>query len=273
MVSNTAAATITRPADLKMAAEETAAPATVPLAVTDKSAEQVRNTSNVTATVIAASLVGLPAISDALASPAPDAARLDMLPDQETAMPDQVNLVSGDDNVANEGEAGLSADTETLRIADGDDSGLQAVDDEDATAALDAQPLKPLSDGFTGGADVVDIADILPSASPMGGDAVMHNILDLAAAGLTAASNDNPVELAIENVVDEALPDTMIDRLVEAFEADADAPVVGAASASDSSGYLVELINQSVSSSPDFATIHVDPFGSQYNDMTTTNNG
>lgn len=268
----TATATTTLPADLRMAAEETAAPATVPLVATDKAAEQVRNTSNVTATVIAAALVGLPGIADALAAPAPDATRLEMLPDQETAMPDQVDLVGGDDNIVNEGEAGLSADTETTRISDDEDSSLQAADD-DATAALDAQPLTPLSEGFTGGADVVDIADILPSASPMGSDAVMHNILDLAAAGLAAASNDNPVELAIENVVDEALPDTMIDRLVEAFEADADAPVVSAASASDSSGYLVELINQSVSSSPDFATIHVDPFGSQYNDMTTTNNG
>jgi hypothetical protein len=183
-----------------------------------------------------------------------------------------VNLV-GSDNVASEDQAGLSADAETTRTADVEDSSLRAADDDNAAATVDAQPFTPLSDGFTGGADVVDIADLLPSASPMGSDAIMHNILDLAAAGLTVASNDNPVQLAIENVVDEALPDSMIDRLVEAFEADADAPVVSGDSASDSSGYLVELINQSVSSSPDFATIHIDPFGSQYNDMANTNNG
>ena len=100
----------------------------------------------------------------------------------------------------------------------------------------------------------------------------MHNILDIAAANLTVANNDNPAAPALEDVVDEALPDSMVDNLIDAFAADSSAPIMND-NASDSSGYLVELINQSVSNSSDFATIHVDPFGSQFNDMATTNNG
>ncbi len=107
----------------------------------------------------------------------------------------------------------------------------------------------------------------------MGGDVVMHNILDLAAAGVTAASNDNAVKPALEDVVNEALPDTMVDRLVEAFEGDDGAPVISSDSGSDSSGYLVELINQSVTNSSDIVTINSDPFGSAFHDMTATNSG
>jgi VCBS repeat-containing protein len=254
-------------------ATETAAPMAVSLAANDKSAELLRTTTNVTATVIAASLVGLPAISDVLAAPAPDASRLAMLPGQETAMPELVGLVGEIGNVAGVGDAVLSMDVETTRITADDYSSLRAADYDDAVATLDIRPASPLSDGLIGGADAIDIADILPAASPVAADAVLHNILDLAAASLTDGSNDNPARLAIENVVDEALPDSMIDRLVEAFEADLEVPVISGEGVADSSGYLVELINQSVSNSRDSVNIHVDPFGSQFHDMATINNG
>jgi VCBS repeat-containing protein len=238
-----------------------------------KTTEQLRTTSNVTTTVIAASLVGLATTDDTVVAPTNDDAHLEMLPDAETATPDQVDLLAASDVNAAESAPLLATETNVSRSTGDEGSNLQAVDDSDMPAGVIAQPVAEISDSLNGGADTVSISDIVPTAAPMGGDVVMHDILDMAAAGLAAASNDNIAKLAIEDVVNEAMPDTMVDRLVEAFETDAGPPAIGGDAGADSSGYLVELINQSVSNSSDLATIHVDPFGSQLHDMTSTNNG
>ena len=271
--SGAATAPTSRFSGTQMTAVETASPSSASLATTGKTVEQARNNTNVTATVIAASLVGLPAMADAVTAAAPDDAHLAMLPDMESAMPDRASLVSGEDTETLVNQPDTVTETEFASLSGDSDSSLQAVDDSDLPTGLTEQPVSPISDALTGGADVVSIGDIVPTAAPMGGDAVMHSILDLAAANVTVASNDNPAAPALENVVDEALPDTMVDRLIDAFEGDDGAPVISSDSGSDSSGYLVELINQSVSNSSDLVTINVDPFGSQFNDMATANNG
>ena len=238
-----------------------------------KSVEQARNSTNVTATVVAASLVGLTSTPDVVAASTTDAVRLDMLQNAQTASPDQISIISGSNADAGPTQDNAAAEIPVVVSTSDESSSVQAVDESAVPAGLSAQPVSNVSTLLSGGADVVDVAHIVPAAAPMGGDVVMHNILDMAAAGVAAASNDNGFKPALEDVVNEALPDTMVDRLVDAFESDVGPPAIGGDAGADSSGYLVELINQTVSSSPDFATVHVDPFGSQLYDMTSTNNG
>jgi hypothetical protein len=106
-----------------------------------------------------------------------------------------------------------------------------------------------------------------------GGDMVMHHVLDIAAFGVPVGANDNSaIPTAAGDVIRNAMPDIMMDRLVDSFSGDVgssgDSIVANAAGTDALHGMLDQMID----------TAHLSPIGNtdllgsqQYEMATSTN--
>ena len=236
---------------------------------TSRLSDQLR-TSNVTSSIVAASLVGMAATSVA-ANLAPESAPLKMLSGTDEPTPNGVSL-----NVLTETGAGNSHTVSTAAIdparVTGDvASNSRAVDDSGSTNGLNHQPVSHSSDLLADSSYVISIASALSASAPIGGDMVLQNILDMAAANVKPASNDNLATTTLDALVRGAMPDNMVDRLIEAFDADLGAPSVGGGMA-DNAGYLLQVINQSVTNFHDHSGIGIEPAGPTFQDMMALHN-
>ena len=238
--------------------------------VASKSSDQLR-TSNVTSSIVAASLVGLAATS-VTANVDPEGAPLKMLTGTDAPTPDNMGSDAVTETNAGDTFTVSTAAIDPARVT-GDVAGsLRAVDDSGSTNGLNHYPVSHSSDLLADSSNVVSIASILSVSAPIGGDMVLQNILDIAAANVKPASNDNLATTTVEDVVRGAMPDNMVDRLIEAFDADLGEPSVGSGIA-DNAGYLLQVINQSVTEFQDHSGIGIAPASPTFQDMMTLHNG
>lgn len=107
-----------------------------------------------------------------------------------------------------------------------------------------------------------------------GGDQVMHSMLDIAAFTISPdISQNSGIPLPIEDAVREAMPDLMVDRLIDAFANDVGTPASDAGHGAGDSELLAGMLNQGVDAFHISAMAGNDISGSHQYDMATISHG
>ena len=150
---------------------------------------------------------------------------------------------------------------------------LRAVDEADFASRLTDAPAWQMADLLGDSLMPSHSASNSMSMAAFAGDAVMHNMLDLAAFGPPTGANDNPaIPMAAEDAIRGAMPEMMMDRLVDSFAGDigrSGNEMVAKQSGGDA---LFGVLDQMVEA------FHLSPInshgipGSQQYDMSTINN-
>ena len=236
-----------------------------------RSTEQLR-TTNTTSSIIAASLVGLAAEANPASAISSDMqgtklAQFEYLPTTGGSEPFIIATVQQD-------RAEMSSTPShdfVLRTGDVASS-VRAVEADDIVSGITQGPALTMSE-LLGDSGVPRSVQGTGSMSAFGGDSVMHNMLDMAAFAPSMSANDNPaIPMSAGDAIRGAMPDMMMDRLIESFDGDLGPTASSGGGASDNSDYLLDLINQNVSGSQDFARINVDPMGLSMQDVMALNN-
>jgi VCBS repeat-containing protein len=248
-----------------------AAFATTAAQAASRSSDQLR-TSNVTSSVVAASLVGLaseatPAFVDLVAIEGTQMVQFDYQPFVSNFEP--FNMASVQQDFARTSFA--PSQDFVQRIGEVATS-LRAMDEADVGFSIQDSAVRQMS-GLLG-----DSASPVNSSShglmqAFGGDMVMHHVLDMATLAAPAGANDNPaIPTDAVNVIRNAMPDIMMDRLVDSFSGDVgasdDSIVADVAGADALHGVLDQIIDTAHFS----GVSNTDLLGSQQYEMATSTN-
>jgi hypothetical protein len=107
-----------------------------------------------------------------------------------------------------------------------------------------------------------------------GGDQVMHSMLDIAAFSPSAGAGENAaLPLPIEDALREAMPDLMVDRLIDAFTAALGAPANDVGGGANDSALLAGMLSQGVDAFQLAALASNDLSGAHHYDMAMISNG
>jgi VCBS repeat-containing protein len=236
-----------------------------------RSSDQLR-ISNVTSSIVAASLVGLaadatPAFADTADMRGTQMVQFDYQPFASSFEPFNMASVQQDFVRTN------FAPTQDFAQRIGQvSSSLRAMDEADAGFDMQEAAVRQMSGLLGDSVSPVSSSGNGPMAT-FGGDIVMHNVLDMAAFGMPTGANDNPAaQMAAGDVIRNAMPDIMMDRLVDSFSGDVgssgDSIVRDVAGADALRGMLDVTID-----STHFSPINnTDLLGSQQYEMATANN-
>lgn len=248
-----------------------AAFATTAAQAASRSSDQLR-TSNVTSSVVAASLVGLaseatPAFVDLVAIEGTQMVQFDYQPFVSNFEP--FNMASVQQDFARTSFA--PSQDFVQRIGEVATS-LRAMDEADVGFSIQDSAVRQMS-GLLG-----DSASPVNSSShglmqAFGGDMVMHHVLDMATLAVPAGANDNPaIPTDAVDVIRNAMPDIMMDRLVDSFSGDVgasdDSIVADVAGADALHGVLDQIIDTAHFS----GVSNTDLLGSQQYEMATSTN-
>lgn len=248
-----------------------AAFATTAAQAASRSSDQLR-TSNVTSSIVAASLVGLaadatPAFADLGDMRGTQMVQFDYQPFVSSFEPFNMASVQQDFVRTN------FAPTQDFAQRIGQvSSSLRAMDEADVGFDMQDATIREMS-GLLGDSMSPVNASGHGSMAAFGSDLVMHNVLDMAAFGMPTGANDNPAaQMAAGDVIRNAMPDIMMDRLVDSFSGDVgstgDSIVANGAGADALRGMLDITID-----STHFSVINnTDLMGSQQYEMATANN-
>ncbi|MBL0925740.1 MAG: hypothetical protein IBJ12_14905, partial [Sphingomonadaceae bacterium] len=236
-----------------------------------RSSDQLR-TSNVTSSIVAASLVGLaadaaPAVADTGDMRGTQMAQFDYQPIVSSFQPFDM--------------ASVHADAVQTKLAPVQDfaqhighvsTSLRAVDDPDSGFDMQDASVRQMS-GLLGDSDTPTNASGHGSMAAIGSDMVMQHALDLAAFGTPAGANDNPaIPVDAGDVIRNALPDIMMDRLVDSFSGDVGSPGDSGADNVAAADALRGMLDVTIDSTHFSTMNNTDLLGSQQYEMATTNN-
>jgi hypothetical protein len=243
------------------------------LSVVSRSADQIR-TSNATTSVIAAALLGL-AIGENAA--AVTDGNLDQLGALGVENPGIGHAV---DSLASTGGASFVSDLAfelthdfTQRPHDGASS-QRLSEEADVASSFQDAPMAERSALLEDKADPVSDDQGNFAVAFGGGDQVMHSMLDIAAFSTSADAGENAALLPpIEDALREAMPDLMVDRLIDAFTADLGAPANDVGGGANDSALLAGMLSQGVDAFQFAALASNDLSGTHHYDMAMISNG
>ncbi|HEV7233196.1 MAG TPA: DUF5801 repeats-in-toxin domain-containing protein, partial [Sphingorhabdus sp.] len=236
-----------------------------------RTAEQERSAGVTSAAVAAAALAGMVAVESPHAMPAVDTASLSMMDGEVFASRDLAEIATAANaHFANPlsqvPESGFAQQIGELS------TGLSTVSELEPVHGLGDQVRPEIADLFDNSPDVVRFAQAVGQASPMGGDQILHNILDIAAASPSGpvAVDSNAPDLG--QIVEQAMPDGVVDRMLDALTGEREASVLTAGGAIENNGFLLDIIEQDAGRTHDFAFNNITILGQQHQDMTTVTN-
>ena len=234
-------------------------------------ADQIRS-GNLTTSIVAAALVGLVVEENPAAAYDNGNNTPDRVVSENAPAADSFKTVAIADLQDNLVQSASTPSHDFVQSFGEVESSARAVDDSDFFADIHDAPLSQISELLANSSEpqTPGIANSVFAFG--GGDSVMHSMLDMAAADVKPASNDNLATTTLDDVVRGAMPDNMVDRLIEAFDADLGEPSVGSGIA-DNAGYLLQVINQSVTNFQAHSGIGIEPAGPTFQDMMALNNG
>jgi hypothetical protein len=102
----------------------------------------------------------------------------------------------------------------------------------------------------------------------------MHSMLDIAAFSASAGAGENAaLPLPIEDTLREAMPDLMVDRLIDTFTAALGAPANDVGGGANDSALLAGILSQGVDAFQLAALASNDLSGAHHYDMAMISNG
>ena len=235
---------------------------------TTRTSEEIRS-GNVTASVIAAALVGLTVENNAVAAP-------------DGHITKTVGDESGHSVAANDVGPIAVVNTASMVTSMASDpahefvqhtgdvaSSSRAADDGEAVHSFQDAPVSQQSDLLADSNDAVS-SDTGGSAFNFGGDQVMHSMLDMAAfAPSVDGAGNSAIPLPVADAVHEAMPDMMVDRLIDAFSGDVKAPASDTTGAVDNHDALAGMLTQGIDAFQISGMASNDVSGSHQYDMAT----
>ena len=216
------------------------------LSVVSRSSDQIR-TSNATTSVIAAALVGLSVAENVVAAPNGNLGKLGAVASEASANG------NGEVSSASTSEASVVS---TLAFQPTQEFGQRTNDvgsslrpSEDAGVARGLQdaPMAERSAVLEDKADPVSDDQSNFAGAFGGGDQVMHSMLDITAFSASAGAGESAaLPIPIADTLREAMPDLILDRLIDAFTAALGAPANDTGGGANDSALLAGILNQGV---------------------------
>ena len=239
---------------------------------TSRSSDQLR-TSNLTMSVVAASLVGLAVDANPAAAFESDGVRPGYVVSEFAAAVEGEDVRFGTAAQADFGQPVFEASQDFVQRFGDAGSTLQAVEEPDFMDGLNNSPISTMSDLLADSGEPL-VPGLTNPLFAFGGDNVMHSMLDIAALAPAPVANDNgAIELPVEDAVRQAMPDLMVDRLIDAFAAEPGTPAndVGGG-AIDGDRLLAGMLDQGIDAFHISTVSNTDILGSHHYDMSTSNN-
>ncbi len=235
-----------------------------------RTSDQIRS-GNLTSSIVAASLVGLAIDNNLAATDIIDADLGGRIISKYSTSIDVQEPVTIADLPDDNGTDPLASQTDFAQRTSDVDSSLRVVDDAGMDAGPVFDPVSVMSELLSD--SVEPVINQHGGIMFAGNDSMMHAMLDIAAFAPAIAGNDNAaVPPGADDAVRHAMPDMMIDRLIEAFTDGPDLP----ANDVDNGGLngndlLAGILDQKVGGDHSASYGYSDVFASHAYDLSTAN--
>ena len=235
---------------------------------TTRTSEEIRS-GNVTASVIAAALVGLAVENNAVAAPDGHITKTVVDESGHSVAANDVGLIAVVNTASMVTSMASDPAHEFVQHTGDVASSSRPADDGEAVHSFQDAPVSQQSDLLADSNDAVS-SDTGGSAFNFGGDQVMHSMLDMAAfAPSVDGAGNSAIPLPVADAVHEAMPDMMVDRLIDAFSGDVKAPASDTAGAVDNHDALAGMLTQGIDAFQISGMASNDVSGSHQYDMAT----
>jgi large repetitive protein len=214
--------------------------------VASRSADQIR-TSNVTTSVIAAALVGIAVEENAAAAPNENLGKLGEVASEASANGNGVVSSASTSEASVVSTLAFQPTQEFGQRTNDVGSSLRPSEEAGVARGLQDAPMAERSALLEDKADPASDDQGNFAGAFGGGDQVMHSMLDITAFSASAGAGDSAaLPIPIADTLREAMPDLILDRLIDAFTAALGAPANDAGGDANDSALLVGILNQDV---------------------------
>jgi hypothetical protein len=214
--------------------------------VASRSADQIR-TSNVTTSVIAAALVGLSVAENVAAAPNGNLGKLGAVASEASANGNGVVSPASASEASVVSTLAFQPTQEFGQRTDDVGSSLRPSEETGVARGLQDAPMAERSAVLEDKADPVSDDQSNFAGAFGGGDQVMHSMLDITAFSASAGAGESAaLPIPIADTLREAMPDLILDRLIDAFTAALGAPANDAGGGANDSALLAGILNQGV---------------------------
>ena len=242
------------------------------LSVVSRSADQIR-TNNATTSVIAAALLGLAIGENAAAMPDENLDQSDALGVENPGIGNAVASLAATGGASFISDLAFELTHDFAQRPHDVASSLRPSEEADIARSFQDAPMVERSALLEDKADPVSDDQSNFAVAFGGGDQVMHSMLDIAAFSASAGAGENAAQpLPIEDALREAMPDLILDRLIDAFTADLGAPANDAGGGANDSELLAGILSQGVDAFQLAALASNDLSGAHHYDMTIISN-
>ena len=237
------------------------------LSAISRSADQIR-TNNATTSVIAAALLGLAIGENAAAVTDGNLDQLDALGVENPGIGNAVASLAATGGASFVSDLAFELTHDFAQRPHDVASSLRPSEEADVARSFQDAPMAERSALLEDKADPVSDDQSNFSVAFGGGDQVMHSMLDIAAFSASAGAGENAAQpLPIEDALREAMPDLILDRLIDAFTADLGAPANDAGGGVNDSELLAGILSQGVDAFQLAALASNDLSGAHHYDM------
>jgi VCBS repeat-containing protein len=241
--------------------------------VVSRSADQIR-TSNATTSVIAAALVGLAIEENAAAMPDGNLDQLSALVSENPGIGHEVASLASTGGAPFVSDLAFELTHDFAQRPHDVASSLRPSEEADIARSFQDTPMAERSALLEDKADPVSDDQSNIAVAFGGGDQVMHSMLDIAAFSASAGAGENAaLPLPIEDTLREAMPDLMVDRLIDTFTAALGAPANDVGGGANDSALLAGILSQGVDAFQLAALASNDLSGAHHYDMAMISNG
>ncbi|MBJ7388038.1 MAG: cadherin-like domain-containing protein [Sphingomonadaceae bacterium] len=243
------------------------------LSVVSRSADQMR-TNNATTSIIAAALVGLAIAENAAAVPDGNLDQLGALISENPGIGNAVTSLAATGGASFASDLAFELTHDFAQRPHDVASSLSPSEEVDIARSFQDAPMAERSALLVDKADPVSDDQSNFAVAFGDGDQVMHSMLDITAFLASAGAGENAaLLLPIEDALREAMPDLILDRLIDAFTADLGAPANDAGGGAHDSELLAGILSQSVDAFQLAALASNDLSGAHHYDMAMINHG
>ena len=241
--------------------------------VASRSADQIR-TSNVTTSVIAAALVGIAVEENAAAAPNGNLGKLGEVASEASANGNGVVSSASTSEASVVSTLAFQPTQEFGQRTNDVGSSLRPSEEAGVARGLQDAPMAERSAVIEDKADPVSDDQSNFAGAFGGGDQVMHSMLDITAFSASAGAGESAaLPIPIADTLREAMPDLILDRLIDAFTAALGAPANDAGGGANDSALLVGILNQGVDAFQLAAMASNDLSSAHHYDMAMISNG
>jgi VCBS repeat-containing protein len=241
--------------------------------VVSRSADQIR-TSNATTSVIAAALLGLSVAENAAAMPDGNLDQLGALVSENPGIGNEVASLASTGGASFISDLAFKLTHDFAQRPHDVARSLRPSEEAEVARSFQDAPMAERSALLEDKADPVSDDQGNFAVAFGGGDQVMHSMLDIAAFSPSAGAGENAaLPLPIEDALREAMPDLMVDRLIDAFTAALGAPANDVGGGANDSALLAGILSQGVDAFQLAALASNDLSGAHHYDMAMISNG